>query len=182
VSVPLFITVSHSPLLRVVNAGWRDPLDTSWSAKSGGRWNTMGTFEALHTFGSRRGARAFAWEKMRLLGVVPEDLLSEAHPQLVELYWNGTVVDVATKDGVRAVGFDEDYPTDVDWSETQPLGAVWHASGHEGVQCRSATLERIGESSWAGAPLDWSEIVLFSSNTKQAPRLSRRVPGMAFLY
>lgn len=187
-NAPLFISVAPDrPLLRVVKAGWPDPLDTSYSASAGGRWNPAGSFEALYTFGSPRGARAYAWEKLHRIGVVPEDLVPDSQPQLVEVGWKGRVVDVATDAGVGAAGFAHDFPAGVGWARTQPPAQVWHDAQHEGVQYRSATLHRAtlhrgGESAWAGNPLDWSEVVVFPATTKSPPRLVRRIAGMAFLY
>lgn len=181
-NAPLFIPVAPDrPLFRVVNAGWPDPFDTSFSAK-GGRWNPEGSFEALYTFGSLRGARAYAWEKLNRVGVVPGDLAPDSQPQLVWVGWSGRVVDVATDEGVGAAGFAHDFPAGVSWARTQPLARVWHEAQHEGVQCRSATLHRSGESVWAGHPLDWSEVVVFPATAKSPPELVRRIPGMAFLY
>jgi RES domain-containing protein len=172
---------AHVPVHRVVRASWPNPLDTSFS-RDGGRWNPPQTYEVLYAACSRAVARAIAWERLRTAGVVPEDLMPDALPQLVEIDWSGEVVDVVSAAGVAAAGFASDYPRNVGWELTQPRAAAWFDAGREGVVCRSATLSRAGQDRWPEPHDPWGELALFVKNARQAPRVRVRIEGTEFLY
>ncbi len=170
---------SHAPILRVVAAGWADPLDSAFS-RSGGRWNAPDTFEVLHTCCGERVARAVVEERLSTHGLQVDDLLPEQRPELAEIDWRGEVVDMITEHGVASAGFPDDYPaTHLDergYAETQAAGGRWQSAGAAGVVCRSASLSRSGFSDWSGEHETWGELALFVGNLVEGPRLLRRRP------
>ncbi len=139
-------TVRHGHrLYRLVRAQYQDALDTSHSQRSGGRWNPADSFPVLYTACSRGVARAIARDLFAAGLIDPEDLMPGQQPELAEVEWAGNVVDVASSSGVAAAGFAADYPHGIGHAGTQPKGSLWHDSGHDGVLCRSASLERMAE-------------------------------------
>jgi RES domain-containing protein len=177
---PRFLDWTREPIFRVVRRGWKNPIDTSYSRTANHRWNTP-DFEALYCCASAKVARAVTLDIFRTAGVVIEDLRPEVRPQLVELAWQGRVVDVATAEGVRAAGFPVKYPQDVGRESTQAAGARWYGSGAEGVICRSASLERLRFSAWAGDYAIWSEIAIYPANAKKMAKLLRRSNALGWL-
>jgi RES domain-containing protein len=174
------IAHGHVPIFRVVRAGWADPLDTGGARKHGGRWNPPKSFPVLYACCSVAVARAVARERLDHAGVVLDDLGPQALPQLVELAWKGTVVDLASADGLASAGLPLDYPRGVGHDRTQPLGQAWHGARRAGVLCRSATLGRAGFSAWQGPHEPFSEAAIFTGNAPK-PRLLRRRAGLDWL-
>jgi hypothetical protein len=171
---PRFLDWTRDKLYRVVRRGWKDPLDTSFSRQANHRWNAP-DFEALYCCGSAKVARAVALDVFRMAGLVIEDLRADVRPQLVEIAWQGRLVDVATREGVRAAGFPARYPEGVTRAATQAAGAIWHREGFEGVICRSASLSRLRFSDWSGDPANWSEAAIFPANAQVMARILRRI-------
>jgi RES domain-containing protein len=172
----------HEPVYRVVRAGWAILLDTSYSRrKSDNRWNPPDAFEVLYACCSEDVARAIALDTFRYAGIVIDDLQPEVRPQLAEIGWGGEVVDMASPEGVQAAGFPPTYPTGADHRRTQPCAVRWHAAGHEGVVCRSASMGRLGRSSWEGSHQAWSELAVFVEAAQRAPRLLRRRGDLTWL-
>lgn len=156
-------------ICRVVRQGWANPLDASHSQKrADNRWNTA-AFPALYCCCCEKVARAVAFDVFRLAGVVLEDLQPAFRPRLVVLGWTGEVVDVATPAGVRAAGFDAEYPDRTAREETRKAAAVWHGAGASGVVCRSASLARTGFHRWEGPYHLWSELAIFVRNCRYQP-------------
>jgi hypothetical protein len=161
-------------LYRVVRAGWANPLDTSFSRRAADRrWNSA-SFEALYCCGSERVARAVAFDILRMAGVVIADLQPAARPQLVELSWQGEVVDVCTAGGIHAAGFVAEYPMGVGKDQTRAAAERWHGEGFEGTGSRSASLARMGQPDWTGPVENWCEVTLWPGNWRRAPRIIRR--------
>jgi RES domain-containing protein len=157
------------PLFRVVRAGWKDPLDASFSLTAPDRrWNTP-LFPALYCCCSHAVARGITRDLLKLTGADVEDLQPSYRPRLVELSWKGDVVDVATPEGVGAAGFPADYPAGVSKMLTRAAASDWHEEGDEGVVCRSASLWRMGFSDWSGPHLRWSELAIFVENCASRP-------------
>jgi RES domain-containing protein len=169
------LLVAHGHLVyRVIRQRWKDPLDASHSrGRTDNRWNTP-AFQALYACCSERVARAVALDVFRLSGVELEDLNTDVRPALVEITWSGTLVDIASADGVIAAGFPPTYPAGVSVIETQQAATAWHTAGLEGVVCRSASLARFGFSDWKDPHPPWGEIAIFSQNAKQTPHRRRR--------
>lgn len=172
----------HRPLYRVVRRDWSDPLDATFSRSvSDNRWNTP-AFPALYCCCSEPVARAVATERLQRLSLSLEDLAPDAYPQLVELDWGGTLVDVASSAGLVANGFPPTFPQDTPVGHCQQAAAEWHAQGHQGILCRSASLCRLGwEARWAGDHRPWGETVIFPRQGTRKPRLIRRRDDLAWL-
>ena len=165
------LVFEDTALYRVVRAGWRQPLDASFSRRAtDNRWNTS-SFAALYCCGGLLVARAVARDILRLAGVEIEDLLPDWRPRLVEVGWRGALVDVATPDGIAAIGYPSSYPADVSKQVTRQDAERWHHDGEEGVACRSASLWRMGFFDWIGAWPRWSEIVVFVESCRTRPSL-----------
>jgi len=172
-SDPLLTEHSHLPVFRVIRAGWRDPLDSSFSRrKPDNRWNTS-DFSALYCCCSEQVAWAVVRDVFRFAAVSWNDLQPEVRPGLVEISWTGTVVDVVSREGLHATDLSPDYPKGVTKSQTRALAVRWHNSGHEGVVSRSASLMRLGFSKWVGSHEPWGELVIFVANAKNPPTLTR---------
>ncbi len=167
---------NHQPIYRVVKAHWRDPLDTSFSrGKPDNRWNPPERFEVLYTCCSVEVARAIVQDVLRdEFAVSEEDLLESALPNLCEIEWSGTAVDVASEHGVSEAGFGSAYPEGVDRAETQAKAAEWHEDGEEGVACRSASMYGLGWRDWSEPHLRWGELAIFVENATMKPALIRR--------
>lgn len=164
----------HVPVYRVVRARWDDPLDASFSrAAPDRRWNTA-DFPALYCCCSVGVARAVALDVFRTAGVEVEDLQPDVRPQLVEIEWSGTVVDMTSPEGVEAAGFAADYPRGSDRAATRAAAERWHAGGAEGVCARSASLHRLGVTDWSGDHRRIAELALFVDNAATPPTLLRR--------
>lgn len=129
---------------RVADPRWDDPLDPSYAAAVGGRWDPRGSFPTLYLNATWRVARANVRLKFSGLPYGPEDLDASAAPILVEATVAGTdVVDVVTDDGCTALGLPSTYPVDaagvpVGHETCQPVGSAMHASGEPGLAVRSA--------------------------------------------
>lgn len=164
----------HVPVYRVVRARWDDPLDASYSRTAPDRrWNTA-AFPALYCCCSIGVARAVALDVFRTAGVEIEDLQPDVRPQLVEIEWSGSVVDVASTEGVEAAGFAAEYPRGSDKAATRAAAERWHAGGAAGVCARSASLHRLGVSDWSGDHRRYAELALFFENGTAPPVLLRR--------
>ena len=99
--------------VRVVGPDWADPLDASFSLRSGGRWNAPGTFAVLYLCRDVETARANA---RRLLEGQPftfDDLLPERLPALVETTVpEARYVDAITSRGLASLELPATYPLD----------------------------------------------------------------------
>ncbi len=170
--MPRYVAHSHTPIFRVVRAGWPDPLDASFSRKArDNRWNDE-SFPALYCCCSEPVARGVTVDILRFAGVEASELLPSARPRLIEIAWSGEVVDVASAEGVAEAGFEAHYPEDSDKVATRKQAVAWHAAKAEGVVCRSASLHRLGLRVWAGDHAHWSELALFVGNVMTAPRVT----------
>jgi hypothetical protein len=164
----------HTPVHRVVQAGWSDPLDASFSQRTADRrWNTE-DFPTLYCCCSVEVARAVALDVFRSAGIELEDLQPAAQPQIAEIAWRGEVVDMVTEDGVSAAGFPLDYPRRTDRNATRSTAERWHAAGAEGVCARSASLARRGFSAWRGDHRRYGELAIYVQNASVRPVLRRR--------
>jgi len=171
----------HVPVYRVVRAGWNDPLDATFSRRSGDRrWNTE-DFPALYCCCDPGVARAVALDVFRMAGVELEDLQLDVQPQLTEIEWRGEVVDMVTEDGLQAAGFSLSYPEGSDREATRASAVAWHAAEAEGVCARSASLARRGFSAWSGDHRRYGELAIYVSNSTTEPVLRRRRRDLRWL-
>jgi RES domain-containing protein len=159
-------------VVRVVRAGWTDPLDAGFSRDAKDkRWNTP-DFPALYCCCSEAVARAAARDVFRAVGIARLNELQSAYrPPLIEIAWSGDVVDVASEEGVVAAGLPSSYPAGVDRRATRQRAVEWHAGGAHGVVCRSASLHRVGLSMWAGDHRPWGELAIWTCNAPREPKL-----------
>jgi RES domain-containing protein len=123
--MPRYVAHSHTPIFRVVRAGWPDPLDASFSQKArDNRWNDD-SFPALYCCCSEAVARGVTVDILRFAGVEASDLVPSVRPRLIEIAWSGRVVDVASAEGVAEAGFDAHYPENSDKVATRRQAAAW---------------------------------------------------------
>lgn len=165
--------------LRVADPAWADPLDPSFSAQFGGRWNPPGSFPTLYlnedVVTARLNLRAFiaGWP------YEPEDLRDDTGPVLVAatLPRDQHALDVHTPDGVAAVGLPATYPRDgagdlVGHDACQPIGEAAREHGLRGVRCRSAR-----SPDGAGRELAW-----FPATARSRARRQRTLPFEAWFW
>ncbi|HNP35864.1 MAG TPA: RES domain-containing protein [Woeseiaceae bacterium] len=158
---------------RIADRSWSNPLDPSYAALRGGRWNPAQSFDTLYLnedqVSARMNLRAFIadWP------YEPEDLRSENGPVLVgaRLPRAQEVCDAHSPGGFLALGLPRSYPVDsrnrlVPRSRCQPLGALAHAAGLRGIRSRSAQAK-----DGAGRELAW-----FPATTRSVAKQLRRVP------
>jgi hypothetical protein len=131
--------------LRVADATWSDPLDPSWAARFGGRWNPSGSFPVLYLNEDLATARAQIHALFRAWPVNPEDLRDDAPYGLVlaRLPRRQDVADAVSDEGLDGLGLPGSYPLDargdpVPHEPCQRIGTPVHAAGLRGVWCRSA--------------------------------------------
>jgi hypothetical protein len=130
---------------RIAEVGWADPLDPTFAAVHGGRWNPPGSHPTLYLNEDRLTAR------LNLSGFIagwpfePEDLSDATGPVLVHatLPARQRVADVHTRQGVAAVKLPATYPLDengrlVGHGVCQPIGLAAKRAGLRGVRARSA--------------------------------------------
>ena len=129
---------------RVADPAWTDPLDPSFSAGTGGRWNPPSSFPVLYLNLGEDVARANVQRLFVGLPYGPEDLEPDAAPILVEVALpEEDYVDAVTSGGLGGLGLPATYPLDaagatVPHSVCQPIGqALWDA-GERSVVCLSA--------------------------------------------
>jgi hypothetical protein len=130
---------------RIAEAGWIDPLDPSYAAVRGGRWNPPNSHPTLYLNEDRRTAHRNLAAFIDDWPYEPEDLRDETGPVLIHatLPANQRVADVHTTAGVVAVGLPPTYPLDgdgrvVDHTRCQPIGLEVKRAGLRGVRARSA--------------------------------------------
>lgn len=158
---------------RIADKRWHNPLDPSFAAERGGRWNPPKSFDTLYLnediVTARLNLRAFiaTWP------YEPEDLRNENGPVLVgaRLPRTQVVCDVHTPDGVMAAGLPKTYPYDskgsvIGHARCQPLGAEVRSAGLRGVRSRSAR-SRDG----AGRELAW-----FPATKRSTAKQQKRLP------
>lgn len=145
--------------VRVADPAWRRPLDGSYAADRGGRWNPAGSFPVVYLCSTVPVARAIVLRRFDGLPYSVLDLLPDRRPVLVETdVREHRAVDVVTDAGCRAAGLPETYPrepggADVGWSRTQPVGRAAWEQGEASIACRSAATSSADE----GEELAWFE-------------------------
>jgi hypothetical protein len=155
---------------RIADPAWRVPLDPSWAAKFGGRWNPPDSFPTLYLNEDKVTARQNLRAFIARWPYEPEDLRDDTGPILVgaTLPRGQHVCDIHTPAGVRGAGLPASYPLDrqgrlVPHSRCQPVGARVRKLGLRGVRSRSAP-SRDG----VGRDLAWFPATSRSSATRTA--------------
>ena len=132
--------------LRVADPSWADPLDPSFAAQSGGRWNPPGSWPTLYLNRDVVTARA---QVVRLCDGAPfqvEDLTDDAYVLVSATLPEGQrVADVVGVEGVKSVGLAATYPLDsngriTSWQRCQAVGRRAEQDGLDGIEARSAAL------------------------------------------
>lgn len=130
--------------LRVADPTWRRPLEGTFAAERGARWNPPDSFPVVYLCSTVEIARANVLRRFAGLPYSPLDLLPERRPALVETQVREhRAVDVVTDAGCRAAGLPVTYPRDADgsqigWDRCQPIGrAAWDRQ-EASIACRSA--------------------------------------------
>ena len=131
--------------LRIADADWDDPLDPTFAAKHGGRWNPPNSHRTLYLNEDRVTARLNLRLFIEGWPYEPEDFRDDTGPVLVQavLPPRQTVADVHSRQGVAAVNLPATYPTNkkgqlVAHSVCQPIGLAARQAGLRGVRARSA--------------------------------------------
>jgi RES domain-containing protein len=134
--------------LRVADPDWDDPLDGSYSARFGGRWNPPDSFPVCYLSCDLPTARANARQLLerRLLGLpfTVDDIDPDEFPVLVGTdVHEDECVDIVSDEGCEAAGLPRTYPKDeqgetVTWHHCQPIGSAAWAEGRTAIACRSA--------------------------------------------
>lgn len=142
---------------RIADLAWRDPLDPSYAAKFGGRWNPPDSFPTLYLNEDKVTARLNLRAFIAKWPYEPEDLRPDTGPVLIgtTIPRSQDVCDIHTPAGVHAAGLPKSYPLAsngklVPRARCQPIGAKVNEAGLRGVRCRSAQ-SRDG----AGRDLAW---------------------------
>jgi len=117
----------------------------------------------------------------RITGATIADLLETAYPQLVEIHWRGTPVDMTAESAIVLAGFSPDYPARVNHSQTRIVAIGWHAGGASGVLCRSASMARLGFNGWNGDHAAWSELAIYTENCTAKPIMLNRRDDLGWL-
>jgi RES domain-containing protein len=164
--------------VRVVDPGWADPLDASFSRRSGGRWNPPGTFAALYLCRDVETARANARRQLEGQPFTFDDLLPERLPALVETTVpQARYVDAVSARGLASLALPASHPLDgrariVSHERCRPIGAAAWDAGEPGIACRSAA---------PGAPAGSEELALFARGQRlrrgRRPRFERWYRG-----
>jgi hypothetical protein len=143
--------------VRVADPAWRGPLDPSYAAARGGRWNPPGSFPLIYLCRTRDVARQVVLGRFEGLPYGLLDVRADRRPILIEtdvpLH---RAADVVTDGGCRAASLPTTYPYDgrgrkIGWSRTQPIGTAAWEQGERSIACRSAALPRGS----AGEELAW---------------------------
>lgn len=130
--------------LRVADPSWRNPLDPSFAARKGGRWNPPHSHPTLYLNGDVVTARLQIARMLRGSPVEPEDLDDDAFVLVAATLPRAQrCADAVSPPGLRALGLPESYPVDgdgtpVDRETCRRIGVDVQASGLRGVWCRSA--------------------------------------------
>jgi RES domain-containing protein len=131
--------------VRVADPAWGDPLDGSYAAKKGGRWNPPDSFPVVYLNGDWDVARANVRRKYRGLPYGPESIDPAEAPILVQTnVAMSNFVDIITDVGCEIAGLPTNYPNDdgaeVPWSRCRPVGVRAWEEGAPGIACRSAAV------------------------------------------
>jgi hypothetical protein len=159
---------------RLADPGWIDPLDASYSRRTGGRWNPPGAFylnDGVPT------SRLQVLHKLAGLPYGPEDLdPSEQHDLITMEVPTLTHLDCISDDGLASVALPASYPRHrngrpVTHATCQPIGQRAYQRQLAGVACRSAA---------ANATPDNQELALFDRATGPHPTATERTPFAAW--
>ena len=157
---------------RICDASWSDPLDGSFSAQRGGRWNPPRSWRTLYLCADLVTARLNVDRFIAGWPYEPEDLDDAHGPHLAvaTLPRDQVVADVHSMAGVATAGLPATFPLDaagevVARAACHRMGAAAREEGLRGVHCRSAQVHH-----GAGRELAW-----FPATARSRARLVRRL-------
>jgi RES domain-containing protein len=155
--------------LRVADPDWQDPLDPTFAAAAGGRWNPPGTFATLYLNEDLHTARAQIANLLEGSPIMPDDLDPGFDLVFATLPRGQTAADLRDEEGLAAVGLPATYPRyangrPVQHQACQTVGSEVHARGLRGVYARSAAT-----SDGSGRELAW-----FPARKSSTARLVQR--------
>ncbi len=142
---------------RIADPAWEDPLDPSYAARVGGRWNPPDSFPTLYLSEDLVTARANLRKFIADWAYEPEDLRPGRAPLLVgaRLPRAQRAADLHTPRGLARAGLPRTYPRDasgapVPHAACQSVGVRASEAGLRGVRARSAqTADGVGrELAW----------------------------------
>lgn len=129
---------------RLADPNWENPLDASWAAVHGGRWNPPESWPTLYVNGDAATARANVRRFLAGSPVEPEDLDDERGFVLVEAALPAVeAADAHSEAGLASLGLPASYPSDDNGREVphrvcQEVGRRVDDAALGGVHCRSA--------------------------------------------
>lgn len=129
--------------LRVADSDWVDPLDPTFAAEHGGRWNPAGSFPTLYLNEDLDTARAQIVDLLAGSPIRPDDLDSGFDLVVATLPRSQDVADALSEHGLRSLGLPESYPKHANGRPVrhdvcQEVGEAVHRAGLRGVHARSA--------------------------------------------
>lgn len=155
--------------LRVADPDWVDPLDPSYAAERGGRWNPPGSHPTLYLNEDLATARSQVETLLAGSPVEPDDLDPGFDLVVATLPRSQDVADAVSNEGLEVLGLPASYPRygngrPVRHDVCQPIGVDVYETGLRGVHARSAADE-----SGDGRELAWFP----ARSTSQASLVSR---------
>lgn len=144
---PITVTIPDGHhWLRVADPDWADPLDPSFAAKHGGRWNPPGSFPTLYLNEDLATARAQVSKLLEGSPIRPDDLDAGFDLVAVTLPRSQTVAEATSEEGLEALELPRTYPRHANGKPVrhdmcQPIGARVNEAGLRGVWVRSAATE-----------------------------------------
>lgn len=156
--------------LRVADPAWEDPLDPSFAAEHGGRWNPPGSFPTLYLNEDLQTARAQVVALLRDSPIDPDDLDDGFDLVTATLPRAQEVADAVSIVGLESLGLPDSYPRyrngrPVRHDMCQPIGREVKESGLRGIRSRSATTD-----DGSGRELAW-----FPARQNSRATLTRRL-------
>jgi len=144
---------------RIAETDWTDPLDPTYAAVRGGRWNPPNSHPTLYLNEDLITARLNLRMFINGWPYEPEDLRDDTGPVLVEatLPVRQRVADVHSRQGLVAVKLPSTYPLDqddhlVEHAVCQPVGLRAKKAGLRGVRARSSRAQDGGRRELAWFP------------------------------
>lgn len=140
---------------RAADADWDEPLDPTYAARVGGRWNPPDSYPTLYLNEDVATARLQINRLLQGTPIEPEDLDPPWVLVSATLPSRQRVADTRDGEGLRAAGLPAIYPVDetgdvVAKEVCQPVGELAYEEGLRGVWTRSAAT-RTGD----GRELAW---------------------------
>lgn len=132
--------------LRVADPDWKDPLDPSYAATHGGRWNPPGSFPTLYLNEDLPTARAQITALLDGSPVQPEDLDDGFDLVVATLPRSQQVANAIDDEGLERLGLPDTYPRyrngrPVRHDVCQPIGEGIKNAGLRGIHARSAVVD-----------------------------------------